>query len=208
MIAIAQFIAISFYLGAAAFAAVPFARPVAGARTGVLAALAAGVTAHIVALLAFGLSAGAVPMTGLGPVALLRRPHSGRDAARRRVPGTRRQPDARRRASGGDSDASAPTSSASTPGPRAGRRARGVALRAHRPELRRHLGVCDGRGGRLDVPPAAARAEVAAFRRRFSDFSRRSRRSIVSITWRRSPGGSDSRSASFSPRRTRSRTMS
>ena len=67
MIAIAQFIAISFYLGAAALAAVPFARPVQAPVTGVLAALAGGVTAHIVALLAFGLSAGAVPMTGLGP---------------------------------------------------------------------------------------------------------------------------------------------
>ena len=35
MIAIAQFIAISFYLGAAAFAAVPFARPVQAPVTGV-----------------------------------------------------------------------------------------------------------------------------------------------------------------------------
>lgn len=67
MIAIAQFIAISFYLGAAALAAVPFARPVQAPVKGVLAVLAGGVTAHVVALFAFGLSAGAVPMTGLGP---------------------------------------------------------------------------------------------------------------------------------------------
>lgn len=67
MIAIAQFIAISFYLGAAALAAVPFARPVRAPVGGVLAALALGVIAHIVALVAFGLEAGAVPLTGLGP---------------------------------------------------------------------------------------------------------------------------------------------
>lgn len=67
MIAIAHFIAISFYLGAAALAAVPFARPVQAPVRGVLAALAGGVTAHAAALLAFGLAAGAVPLTGLGP---------------------------------------------------------------------------------------------------------------------------------------------
>ncbi|MEP6495746.1 MAG: cytochrome c biogenesis protein CcsA [bacterium] len=67
MIAIAQFAAILFYLGAAALAAVPFARPVKAPVNGVLATLGLGVTAHIVALLALGLSMGAVPLTGLGP---------------------------------------------------------------------------------------------------------------------------------------------
>jgi ABC-type uncharacterized transport system permease subunit len=67
MIAIAHFIAISFYLGAAALAAVPFARPVQAPVKGVLAALAGGITAHAAALLSFGFSAGAVPLTGLGP---------------------------------------------------------------------------------------------------------------------------------------------
>src|SRR4051812_6420269 len=67
MIAIAQLIAISFYLGAAALAAVPFARPVEPPKHGVIAALALGVVSHIVALVVFGLRAGAVPLTGLGP---------------------------------------------------------------------------------------------------------------------------------------------
>lgn len=67
MIAIAQFVAISFYLGAAALAAVPFARPVKAPFAGVVGALALGVIAHIGALFAFGVSARAVPMTGLGP---------------------------------------------------------------------------------------------------------------------------------------------
>src|SRR5437762_3222750 len=67
MIAIAQFIAISFYLGAAALAAVPFARPVEPPKKGVIGALAVGIVSHIIALAAFGLRAGAVPLTGLGP---------------------------------------------------------------------------------------------------------------------------------------------
>jgi HemX protein len=67
MIAIAHFLAISLYLGAAALAAVPFARPVNAPVRGVAAALAVGIAAHITALLLFGLQAGAVPMTGLGP---------------------------------------------------------------------------------------------------------------------------------------------
>ncbi len=67
MIAIAQFIAISCYIGAAALAAVPFARPVKAPVAGVVAALAAGVIAHIVALLAFAHQSSAVPLTGLGP---------------------------------------------------------------------------------------------------------------------------------------------
>ena len=67
MIAIAQFIAISCYLGAAALAAVPFARPVKAPVAGVVAVLALGILAHVVALMAFAERAGAVPLTGLGP---------------------------------------------------------------------------------------------------------------------------------------------
>ena len=67
MIAIAQFAAISCYLGAAALAAVPFARPVRAPVAGVVAILTLGVAAHAVALLAFGLRTSAVPLTGLGP---------------------------------------------------------------------------------------------------------------------------------------------
>jgi ABC-type uncharacterized transport system permease subunit len=67
MIAIAHFVAISCYLGAAALAAVPFARPVKAPVRGVALALAAGVAAHIVALSAFALQSSALPLTGLGP---------------------------------------------------------------------------------------------------------------------------------------------
>jgi ABC-type uncharacterized transport system permease subunit len=67
MIAIAQFIAISCYLGAAALAAVPFARPVKAPVAGVTGVLALGIVAHVVALLVFAQRAGAIPLTGLGP---------------------------------------------------------------------------------------------------------------------------------------------
>src|SRR5512146_864085 len=67
MIAIAQFVAISCYLGAAALAAVPFARPVRAPVRGVAAALGAGLAAHVIGLLAFSIRSSAVPMTGLGP---------------------------------------------------------------------------------------------------------------------------------------------
>ena len=67
MIAIAQFVAISCYLGAAALAAVPFARPVKAPVRGVVAALTIGIIAHIAALATFAQRAGAVPLTGLGP---------------------------------------------------------------------------------------------------------------------------------------------
>jgi ABC-type uncharacterized transport system permease subunit len=67
MIAIAHFIAISFYLGAAALAAAPFARPVNAPFKGVTAALSLGIAAHLIALLAFSAQSGVVPMTGLGP---------------------------------------------------------------------------------------------------------------------------------------------
>jgi ABC-type uncharacterized transport system permease subunit len=67
MIAIAHFIAISCYLGAAALAAVPFARPVKAPVGGVVAALAIGVLAHVFALGEFAKRVGTIPLTGLGP---------------------------------------------------------------------------------------------------------------------------------------------
>ena len=67
MIAIAQFIAISSYFGAAALAAVPFARPVRAPIAGVIGVLALGVLVHIGALMSFALQSSAVPLTGLGP---------------------------------------------------------------------------------------------------------------------------------------------
>jgi HemX protein len=67
MIAIAQFVAISCYLGAAALAAVPFARPVRAPVAGVLTALGLGIAAHVFALLSFAFRASTIPMTGLGP---------------------------------------------------------------------------------------------------------------------------------------------
>src|ERR1043165_4911052 len=67
MIAIAHFIAISFYLGAAALAAAPFARPVPAPVRAVLTALSFGVASHLVGLSVFAVRAGTMPLTGLGP---------------------------------------------------------------------------------------------------------------------------------------------
>jgi ABC-type uncharacterized transport system permease subunit len=67
MIAIAHFIAISCYLGAAALAAVPFARPVKAPVRGVIGVLALGIAAHALALIEFARQSSSVPMTGLGP---------------------------------------------------------------------------------------------------------------------------------------------
>ena len=67
MIAIAHFIAISCYIGAAALAAVPFARPVKASVAGVSTLLAIGLVAHVAGLLAFALQSSSVPLTGLGP---------------------------------------------------------------------------------------------------------------------------------------------
>jgi len=67
MIAIAHFVAISLYIGAAALAATPFARPVGAPVRGVIALLAAGVLVHAMALILFARNVGAVPLTGLGP---------------------------------------------------------------------------------------------------------------------------------------------
>ena len=67
MSAIAHFIAITCYFGAAALAATPFARPVAAPLRGVVGVLALGVLAHAAALLAFTQRVGQLPVTGLGP---------------------------------------------------------------------------------------------------------------------------------------------
>lgn len=67
MIAIAHFIAISCYIGAAALAATPFVRPVAAPLRGVIAVLGAGVAAHGAALASVGRAAHQLPLTGLGP---------------------------------------------------------------------------------------------------------------------------------------------
>ena len=67
MIPLAHSIAVSCYLGAAALAAAPFARPVAAPVRGVLALLTAGVVAHVAALAEVTFVRGAVPLAGLGP---------------------------------------------------------------------------------------------------------------------------------------------
>jgi len=67
MIAIAHFIAIFLYLGAAALAAVPLARPVQAPIRGVLAILTAGIVVHAVGLATFALRADTILLTGLGP---------------------------------------------------------------------------------------------------------------------------------------------
>lgn len=67
MIPIAHFIAVSCYLGAAAIAALPFARRVKAPVTGVIVALLAGIAAHASALIALSRDAGAASLTGLGP---------------------------------------------------------------------------------------------------------------------------------------------
>jgi HemX protein len=67
MTAIAHFVAISFYIGAAALAATPFARPVGAPVRGVAALLGAGVLAHAAALFLYAQRVGQLPLTGLGP---------------------------------------------------------------------------------------------------------------------------------------------
>jgi HemX protein len=67
MTAIAQFIAITCYLGAAALAATPFARPVGAPVRGVSAILAIGILAHVAGLFAYVQRVGQLPLTGLGP---------------------------------------------------------------------------------------------------------------------------------------------
>jgi HemX protein len=67
MIAIAHFIAVTFYLGAAAVAALPFARRVRAPVAWVVIALLLGVGAHATALAGLTMQAGAASLTGLGP---------------------------------------------------------------------------------------------------------------------------------------------
>ena len=67
MTAIAHFVAISCYVGAAALAAMPFARPVGAPVRGVVALLGAGVLAHVTVLVAYARAVGQLPLTGLGP---------------------------------------------------------------------------------------------------------------------------------------------
>jgi ABC-type uncharacterized transport system permease subunit len=67
MTAIAHFVAITCYIGAAALAATPFARPVGAPVRGVAALLAAGVFAHAAGLFEYAQRVGQLPLTGLGP---------------------------------------------------------------------------------------------------------------------------------------------
>ena len=67
MIVIAHFVAISFYIAAAALAALPFARRVAAPVNGVIGALAIGLASHAFALFAFARASGSGSLTGLGP---------------------------------------------------------------------------------------------------------------------------------------------
>lgn len=67
MIAIAHFVAVTFYLGAAAIAALPFARRVKAPVTGVVIALLLGIGAHATALAGLTRESGAASLTGLGP---------------------------------------------------------------------------------------------------------------------------------------------
>ena len=67
MSAIAHFIAVTFYLGAAAVAALPFARRVRAPVAWVVIALLLGVGAHATALAGLTKQAGAASLTGLGP---------------------------------------------------------------------------------------------------------------------------------------------
>src|SRR5687768_1293910 len=67
MIVVAHFVAISFYIAAAALAALPFARRVQAPVNGVVGALVLGIVAHAVALFAFARESGSGSITGLGP---------------------------------------------------------------------------------------------------------------------------------------------
>lgn len=67
MIAIAHFVATTCYLGAAALAAAPFARPVRAPVRWVILLLGVGVLAHGAGLAAVAREGGQAPMTGLGP---------------------------------------------------------------------------------------------------------------------------------------------
>ena len=67
MIAIAHSLAVTCYLGAAALAAAPFARPVRVPVRTVASVLGAGIALHVSALLLVAREAHLIPLTGLGP---------------------------------------------------------------------------------------------------------------------------------------------
>src|SRR5258705_11059033 len=67
MIPIALFFAVTFYLAAAAIAALPFARRVKGPVGGVVLGLLLGIGAPATALAGLSKQAGAASLTGLGP---------------------------------------------------------------------------------------------------------------------------------------------
>jgi len=67
MIAIAHFVAVTFYLAAAAVAALPFARRVKAPVGAVILALLLGIGAHATALAGLTRESGAASLTGLGP---------------------------------------------------------------------------------------------------------------------------------------------
>lgn len=67
MIAIAHFVAVTLYLGAAAIAALPFARRLRAPVSGVVIALLLGIGAHATALATLTSQSGAASLTGLGP---------------------------------------------------------------------------------------------------------------------------------------------
>jgi ABC-type uncharacterized transport system permease subunit len=67
MLAIAHYLAITLYIGAAGLAAAPFARPMRAPVRGVTALLAAGVALHIAGLASFASNFGQLPISGIGP---------------------------------------------------------------------------------------------------------------------------------------------
>ena len=165
MTAIAHFIAITCYIGAAALAATPFARPVGAPVRGVVALLAARrPRARSPGLRPTRSASGSCRSPGSD-----RRCRSPASCWPPRccvveIAGARREPDARRGAARGHpDDLREPHRTHARR--RAAGRARRVAVRAHRAELRRHRGVRH-RGGRgLHVSRRATRAQVAALRR-------------------------------------------
>ena len=67
MIPIAHFVAVTFYIGAAAVAALPFARRVKAPVVAVVVVLLLGIGAHATALAGLTSQSGAASLTGLGP---------------------------------------------------------------------------------------------------------------------------------------------
>src|ERR1035437_10857472 len=67
MIRVPHFVAVTFYLAAAAVAALPFARRVKAPVWGVVILLLLGIGAHATALAGLTRQAGAASLTGIGP---------------------------------------------------------------------------------------------------------------------------------------------